>query len=234
MTRVVALAAVCAALLAPAGARAAAPAPKAKAKAPASKKAPEPAKAPDDPDLAGAGKVIEIDTSGNAKTVKGTATDPELKPGAPEVDGEAPPPAKPEPQPAGPTLKSGEISQRDACQLRMKAQCGYVVRCLSTGDVPAPISCEEMAGVCEGMPQSKAPYSRKDAEACAQAVASGTCPSDFNNPAALDPEASAPACREVRAADAKAGGRSPYGGGGAGRPGFDPGDLDIGGAPTGE
>lgn len=231
MTRRAALAAFCAALLAPVGAGAAAPA--SKAKAPATKKAPEPAKAPDDPDLAGAGKVIEIDTSGNAKTVKGTATDPELRPGVQEVEGEATAPARPEPPPAGPKLKSGEIPQRDACQLRVKAQCGYVVRCLSTGDVPAPISCEEMAGMCEGMSLQKAAYSRQDAEACAQAVASATCPSDFNSPAALDPEAGAPACRAVRAADAKAGGKASFGGGGAGRPGFDPGDLDIG-APTGE
>jgi len=186
----------------------------------------KPAPAPEDPDLASAGKVIEIDGSGNAKVVKGNPGDPaEPQPTPAKVE-----PAKDE------KLKAGEISNAEACKLRFSAQCNTLKRCMPKG-TELPMPCDELISGCEGA-AGKAPYARKAVEACAKGVTALKCEAakiDWNNPATLNPEARVPACKPLLDADQaelqKAG---PPGSGAGGAGGDMPKDIDIGRALQGE
>jgi hypothetical protein len=185
------------------------------------KDAPAKTETPDDADLATAGKVIEIDGSGNAKVVKGEATEP----------AEPKPEDKPAPKPKEEKLKATEISNAEACKLRFTAQCSWLKRCLKgAGDLPMP--CDELIAACDSAAPGKAAYARKPVEACAKGVTALKCEKiDLNNPASLNPEAQVPACKPLLDADKaeleKAG---PGSGGGTELPK----DIDIGRALRGE
>lgn len=149
---------------------------------PATAKPAPPAPAAEGDDLATAGKVIEIDTSGKAKVVKG-ADGVEVT-----VGGEAltAPPAAGDKAP-----KAADLTVGEACRIRSQAQCELLRRC---GGVP--MDCQALAGACPPSAEAAA-FTRKDAEACAKGVAALAC--DALNMAGLsfDPEAQVPACQAV-------------------------------------
>ena len=152
--------------------------------------------APDDPDLAGAGKVIEFDSSGNGKVVKGddvTFREPHPDEVAPEAK---PAPDKPAAVPAVEEKPpAGEMSAAEACRERFRAKCAFLHRCMGQGGLP--FSCEELLSACDSA-QGASPYSKKEVDACAKGVSALKCAQlDLTNIAGLDPEAKVPACREM-------------------------------------
>ena len=223
-----ALAAVLAGLLAapalaaapPAKDKEKAPAAKAPAKAAGTKAAPAKAKPADeaaaaakptgdDADFASAGKVIEFDGSGKAKVVKGQASaDPDLPPGA--IAGEDLPGAQDEKTGAGaappsttPAKPAGDLSAADGCKIRFKAQCAFLAHCAGNA---LPLDCDQMLVVCDNL-EGPAPYTRKDAEACAAGIKTLSCATMQAMGLAFDPEAKVPACKPVR--EAEQGGSEP-------------------------
>lgn len=139
-----------------------------------------PAADPGDSELGSNRKVLEFDAEGNPKNPA-----PTEKPGD----------RKDEP------LKKGEIALSEACSLRMTALLTTLKRCAKGTELDGfPLDslvtgCGELSG--------KAPYSRKDAEACAKGISSIKCEGKFDpmNPASLNPEASVPGCKAVLAAE---------------------------------
>lgn len=161
----------------------------------------------EDPEFAKAGKVIEFDGSGKAKVVRGSDTGADVPQGH-LVGEELPPPMEErEGQPLGRPGKEGagaatgkgpnDLTAKEACKLRLGAQCKMLVRC--TGGA-FPLDCEQMAAGCE-QAEGMAAYSRKDAEACAKGIASLSC--DTVNAMGLDfdPEAKVAACKPVKEAE---------------------------------
>ncbi len=144
-------------------------------KAPAAAAA-APAAAEGDAEVQSAGKVIEIDPSGGAKVVKGEAA------------------------PAGEKLelKKGEIGVVEACQLRFKAQCSLLKRCLKTEE----LDCDALAYGCSQL-SGKAPFTRKLVEDCTAAVSALSCepPSDQLD---ANPENRAAVCKPLLLAEQQA------------------------------
>ncbi|MGC4117818.1 MAG: hypothetical protein QM765_25340 [Myxococcales bacterium] len=160
----------------------------------------------DDPEFAKAGKVIEFDRSGKAKVVRGTDTGGDL----PTVVGTAEelPPAMEERQgaelhPSAAGSKSGpgahDLTAREACKLRLGAQCQMLVRC-SGGAFP--IDCDQMSASCEDA-EGIAPYSRKDAEACAKGVSALKCATVNSMGLNFNPEAKVAACKPIRESESE-------------------------------
>jgi hypothetical protein len=167
------------------------------AAAAAKEAAPKQAKAPPkaqpspqgDPDLASAGKVIELDAEGNARVVKG---------------------AEPAPAQAGAKgPKGADITAAEACRQRVMAQCAAIKRCLpANGDLPLP--CDLMAQACDEL-LGKAPYSRKALEACAQGIAALKCAATVEGSAQalMRPESVVPSCKAVVDAETAQAGAAP-------------------------
>jgi hypothetical protein len=72
------------------------------------------------------------------------------------------------------------------------------------------LPCDELVGMCGGL-EGKAPYSRKELQACVKGIAGLRCdtPIDPANPASFDFEGRVPACKKVVAAERAAGGGAP-------------------------
>lgn len=158
----------------------------------------------DEDGLTGAAKVIEVGEDGASRVVKGEGAEGEAK-----ADAKAPKDA--------PTLA-------ESCRARFAAQCKVLKKCLG-GDVELP--CDQAGALCDQL-QGKAPYSRKELQACAKGIANLRCdaPVDPTNLAALDFEARVPACKKVMAAErAQGGGMAPWGSGANGRQ--DLGQFDL-------
>ena len=144
-------------------------------KAPAAKGEAPKAAAPE-ADVGEGGKSIEFDADGNPREVKAPAKEAK----------------KEEP------LKKGEISEAESCKLQTTAQCGLLKRCAAGTGLEGMFPCEQMIAQCAAM-TGKAPYLRKDAEACAKGIAAKKCESKFDpmNPGTLNPAAEIPACKPL-------------------------------------
>ncbi|HEY3447983.1 MAG TPA: hypothetical protein VGK67_16625 [Myxococcales bacterium] len=188
----------------------------------------------DDPEFAKAGKVIEFDNSGKAKVVRGSDLSADVPQG--NVAGEELPPPMEERQgpeiapagaPPGAAVKRGpgDLTAQDGCRLRLKAQCQMLVRC-SGGAFP--IDCAQMAAGCDDV-EGMAPYSKKDAEACAKGIGALSCSTVQAMGLNFDPEGKVPACKAIKEAEGERPAPKPTKGvPGAGQD-FRDLDIDLGG-----
>jgi hypothetical protein len=190
---------------------------------------------PNDPDLAKAGKVIEFDSSGNGKVVKGEDIEfrearPDERVGGPAAEDKTTVAAPVEEKPL-----VVEMTAAEACRERFKAKCAFLGRCLSGGSLP--FSCDDLMSACDGA-TGPSPYPKKEVDACSKGVTNLKCSQmDTTNLAGLDPEMKVPACRAMVEAERVAPEETPATSTSSGHssqdPGVDIGNIDIGAALSG-
>jgi hypothetical protein len=112
------------------------------------------------------------------------------------------------PQPAPKAKAAGPLSRTEACKQRFAAVCHVVHRCAPWAQDMGGANCEGIDSGCDQL-TGASPHTREAVNQCVAELETMACPGasslDPNDPAALDFEAKATACKALVAAETKAG-----------------------------